>query len=229
MVGKTGVSTRGASQRTRGRPAKISREHIVAAARSVPSRNLTMQAVADALGVSRKALHYYVGDRQGLLSLVVADRFESELTLVELPAHDDWQSVLRSYAHAFRDGLIQVGVALDHTPLRGAGAAAALALAERVIDVLLKAGFEPDDARNGLTALANIAQSAAQSGVQISAGHRDYGAETLAALQEAGGDQYPSLRRALAGLPSSDTDQFEFELNLAICGLEAFLAQSTVR
>ena len=229
MVDKTGVQALGASQRTRGRPAKISREHIVAAARSVASRNLTMQAVADALGVSRKALHYYVGDRQGLLSLVVADRFESELTRVELPAHDDWQSVLRSYAHAFRDGLIQVGVALDHTPLRGAGAAAALTLAERVIDVLLKAGFDPDDARKGLTALANIAQSSAQSAVQISAGRQDYGAETLAALQEADGAQYPSLRRVLAGVPSSATDQFEFELNLAISGLEAILTRSSVK
>jgi hypothetical protein len=53
----------------------------------------------------------------------VLDRFESELMRVELPAHDYWPSVLRTYARGFRDGLIRVGVALDHTPLRGAGAA----------------------------------------------------------------------------------------------------------
>ena len=225
MVSNTGVEAR----RNRGRPAKISREQIVAAARSVASRDLTMQAVADALGVSRKALHYYVGDRQGLLSLVVADRFESELTRVELPAHDEWQSVLRSYAHAFRDGLIQVGVTLDHTPLRGAGAAAALTLAEHVIDVLLEAGFDPDYARKGLTALANIAQSSSQSAVQMSTGRHDYGAETVAALASADDDEYPSLRQALTGAPSSEADQFEFELNLAIGGLEAILARCGVR
>ena len=187
-----------------------------------------MQAVADMLGVSRKALHYYVGDRQGLLSLVVTDRFESELIRVELPAHDDWQSVLRSYARAFRDGLIQVGVALDHTPLRGAGASAALTLAEHVIDVLLEAGFSADVARKGLTALANIAQSSAQTVAQMSTSQHDYGAETVAALGEADPDQYPSLRRALGGTTPSAADQFEFELDLAIGGLEAILARGSV-
>jgi TetR/AcrR family tetracycline transcriptional repressor len=227
MADETGADAAAAPRRTRGRPAKISREQIVAAARSVASRHLTMQAVADSLGVSRKALHYYVGDRQGLLSLVVADRFESELGRIELPAHDDWQSVLRSYTRAFRDGLIQVGIAVDHTPLRGAGAAAALSLAEHVIAVLLNAGFGPDDARRGLTALANIAQSSAQTVAQTSTSQHDLGAEMVAALGKSGPDQYPSLRRALAGRTPSAADQFEFELNLAIGGLEAILAQSS--
>lgn len=181
-----------------------------------------MQAVADALGVSRKALHYYVGDRQGLLSLVVVDRFEAEFAHVDLPTHADWQSVLRSYAHAFRDGLIQVGVTVDHTPLRGAGATAALTLAERVLDVMLSAGFAPDDARRGLTTLANVAQSAAQSTIRSAAGQHDYGTETQAALADTDGD-YPALRRALAGAPSSDAGQFDFELAVVIAGLEARL------
>ena len=107
------------SGRTRGRPPRISQDQIVAAARSVATRDLTMQAVADALGVSRKALHYYVGDREGLLTLMVLDRFERELALVELPADDDWRVTLRAYAVAFRDGLIQVGAATDFTQLRG--------------------------------------------------------------------------------------------------------------
>jgi TetR/AcrR family transcriptional regulator, tetracycline repressor protein len=208
----------------RGRPPRISREQIVAAARAVPARDLTMQAVADALGVSRKALHYYVGDRQGLLSLVVVERFEAELARVELPAHGDWQSVLRSYAHAFRDGLIEVGVSLDHTPLRGAGATAALTLAERVLDVMLTAGFSPDDARRGLTALANVAQAAAQSTIRAAAGQHDYGAETVAALANAGDEGYPALRRALADASPTDGEQFDFELTVIIAGLETLVA-----
>lgn len=206
-------------RRPRGRPPRISREQIVAAARALPARDLTMQAVADALGVSRKALHYYVGDRQGLLSLVVVDRFETELGGVELPVHGDWQAVLRSYAHAFREGLVQVGIAVDHTPLRGAGATAALAMAERVLDVMLTAGFAPDDARRGLTALANIAQTAAQGTIRASAGQHDYGAETVAALEDIGYDDYPALRRALTDAPSPDAGQFDFELDIVIAGL----------
>jgi TetR/AcrR family transcriptional regulator, tetracycline repressor protein len=208
-------------RRPRGRPARISREQIVAVTRTIAPQELTMQAVADALGVSRKALHYYVGDRQGLLSLVVIDRFESELAVIELPTHTDWQSVMRGYARAFRDGLIQVGVTIEHRPLHGAGAAAALGLAEHVIAVLLGAGFAPADARKGLTAVANIAQSAAQAAIQSSTGQHDYGAETKDALNTTVPEQYPALRSVLTGPDPSHDEQFEFELDVTIAGLEA--------
>ncbi|KUI37333.1 TetR/AcrR family transcriptional regulator [Mycobacterium sp. GA-2829] len=207
-----------APRRARGRPARISREQIVAAARRAPGPELTMQGVADELGVSRKALHYYVGNRQGLLTLVVVDRFEQELERVELPADGDWRAVLRAYAHAYRDGLVQVGVVAEHTPFRGVGATAVLALAERVLAALLDAGFSPENARRGVTAVANIAQSAAQNVLRDI--HR---AETRAALENVAEGDYPALRRVLETAPHPDHGQFEFELDLAIAGLERLL------
>lgn len=186
-----------------------------------------MQAVADALGVSRKALHYYVGDREGLLTLVVADLFERELTSVELPVDDDWRAVLRAYSVAFRDGLVQVGVATDFTRLRGIGAAAALALADRVLDALLAAGFAPDAARYALTAASNIAQSAAHSSVaQTASGVHRHRADTSAALEHEPQDIYPALRTVLASAESQRHDaehQFDFELGLLIAGLDRLL------
>ncbi|MCV7238988.1 TetR/AcrR family transcriptional regulator [Mycolicibacterium celeriflavum] len=215
------------SGRTRGRPPRISRDQIVAAARGVADRDLTMQAVADALGVSRKALHYYVGDREGLLTLVVADLFERELTSVELPVDDDWRVVLRAYSVAFRDGLVRVGVATDFTRLRGIGAAAALALADRVLDALLAAGFPPDAARYALTAASNIAQSAAHSSAaQTASGVHRHRAETSAALEQEPRDIYPALRTVLASAESQHHDaehQFDFELGLLIAGLDRLL------
>ena len=211
---------------TRGRPPRINRERIVAAARSVATRDLTMQGVADALGVSRKALHYYVGDREGLLTLVVTDHFERELDRVELPWDDDWRAVLRAYAVAFRDGLVQVGVATDFTRLRGIGAAAALALADRVLDALLSAGFDPDTARHGLTAASNIAQSAAQSvAAQTATGMHRHRAQTSEALQHEPQDTYPALRTVLASAEAQVRDaerQFDFELDVLIGGLDRF-------
>jgi AcrR family transcriptional regulator len=47
-----------------------------------------MQSVADALGVSRKALHYYVGDREGLLTLMVLDLFDQQLASADSKGHD---------------------------------------------------------------------------------------------------------------------------------------------
>lgn len=221
------------SGRTRGRPPRISRDQIVDAARSVPAGDLTMQAVADALGVSRKALHYYVGDRAGLLTLMVLGQFERELAPVELPA-DDWRATLRTYAVAFRDGLIRVGIgtgradhATDFTKLRGLSTSAALALGDRVLEALLSAGLDPDSARHGLTAASNIAQSAAQTVVaQTASGAHRHRAETSEALAREPDDRYPALRRVLASAATSERDaetQFEFELGLLIAGLDHIL------
>jgi AcrR family transcriptional regulator len=211
----------------RGRPPRISREQIVEAARSVAATGLTMQAVADALGVNRKALHYYVGDREGLLTLVVLDLFDRQLNRVELPSGGDWRAVLAAYAVAFRDGLVEVGTVTDFTQLHGIGVEAALALAERVLDALLAAGFDPDSARHGLTAASNMAQSAAQSILaQTAAGEHQHRAQTSAALQRAPQHTYPALRRVLASADSQGRDaerQFEFELELLIAGLDRLL------
>ena len=190
-----------------------------------------MQAVADALGVSRKALHYYVGDRAGLLTLMVLDQFERELAHVRLPTDDDWRATLRAYAVAYRDGLIRVGMGgargadrvTDFTQLRGLSTSAALALADRVLDALLSVGLDPDSARHGLTAASNIAQSAAQTVVaQTASGVHRHRAETTEALSREPDDTYPALRRVLASA-ASDRDaetQFEFELDLVIAALD---------
>jgi AcrR family transcriptional regulator len=222
------------SGRTRGRPPRINRDQIVAAARSVAASDLTMQAVADALGVSRKALHYYVGDRAGLLTLMVLDQFEHELAPVELPTDDDWRATLRAYAVAYRDGLIRVGVGsggaehvTDFTQLRGLSTSAALALADRVLEALLAAGLDPDSARHGLTAASNIAQSAAQTVVaQTASGVHRHRADTAEALAREPQDTYPALRRVLASAQPSERDaetQFEFELDVVIAGLDQIL------
>jgi TetR/AcrR family transcriptional regulator, tetracycline repressor protein len=221
------------SGRTRGRPPRINQEQIVDAARSVAAGDLTMQAVADALGVSRKALHYYVGDRAGLLTLMVLDQFERELAPVELPT-DHWQATLRAYAVAYRDGLIRVGVGsggaehvTDFTQLRGLSTSAALALADRVLDALLAAGLDPDSARHGLTAASNIAQSAAQTVVaQTASGIHRHRADTAEALAREPQDTYPALRRVLASAQPSERDaetQFEFELDVVVARLDQIL------
>ncbi|MGV0714997.1 TetR/AcrR family transcriptional regulator C-terminal domain-containing protein [Mycolicibacterium sp. XJ662] len=215
------------SGRARGRPPRISRRKIVAAARRLATDDLTMQAVADELGVTRKALHYYVGDREGLLALVLLDRFERELDSVELPVTGDWRAVLSAYAVAFRDGLVQVGMSTDFTQLGGLSATAALSLADRLLDTLLTAGLDPDSARHALTAASNIAQSAAQSiAAQTDSGVHRHRAETAAALQHEPEGTYSALRRVLESAQTDVYDaeaQFDFELGLLIAGVERIL------
>jgi TetR/AcrR family transcriptional regulator, tetracycline repressor protein len=211
-----------ASPPRRGRPAQISREQIVAAARSVPREQLTMKAIADALGVSRKALHYHVGDKEGLLNLVVADLFDAELANIDLP-EADWRIVLRAWGHAFRDGVLQVGVAATYVQLHGMAGMTAMKLTERVLQSLFDAGFDETLARRGLTVISNVAMTHANIGL-IKARHQGMypqEAELTNVLGESVGEQFPALRRILAFVQGEAADdQFEFELDLAIAGLD---------
>ncbi|HTZ14985.1 MAG TPA: TetR/AcrR family transcriptional regulator C-terminal domain-containing protein [Mycobacterium sp.] len=210
-----------------GRPPQINREQIVAAARSVPRKALTMKAIADALGVTRKALHYHVGDRQGLLNLVVADLFESQLAGVELP-DADWQAELRAFAHAFRDGILQVGVAATYVQLHGMAGLSALTLTERIVTCLCTAGFDETLARRSLSAITNVATVHAHIDV-LKAQHGTYPqqAELTNVLIDSPSGQFTGLRRILAQVQAEGPDdQFEFELDLTISGLEALLSKS---
>jgi len=208
----------------RGRPPQISREQIVAAARSVPRDKLTMKAIADVLGVSRKALHYHVGDKQGLLNLVVADLFEAQLAHIDLP-DADWRAQLRAFAHAFRDGVLKVGVAATYVQLHGMAGMTAMKLTERVVKSLFDAGFDETLARRGLSAISNVAMAHAHIGL-LKAQHGVYPqqAELSDVLAPMPADQFAGLRRILAYVENEGPDdQFEFELDLVITGLHELL------
>ncbi|WP_343571328.1 TetR/AcrR family transcriptional regulator C-terminal domain-containing protein [Mycobacterium sp.] len=184
-----------------------------------------MKAIADALGVSRKALHHHVGDKQGLLNLVVADLFESELADIDLP-DADWQAVLRAWAHAFRDGAVQVGVATTYVQLHGMAGITAMKLTERVVQSLFDAGFDETLARRGLSLISNVAMTHANIDlVKIQhQGRYPQEAELTDVLGRATAEQFPGLRRILASVQTeAPDDQFEFELDLAIAGLRQLL------
>jgi TetR/AcrR family transcriptional regulator, tetracycline repressor protein len=213
------------SRRGPGRPPRISREQIVAAARSVPREKLSMQAIADALGVDRKAVNYYVGDKEGLLNLVVADLFESELANVDLP-NADWQTVLRAWAHAFRDGVVQVGIPGTYVQLHGMAGTTAMKLTERVLGSLFDAGFNEILARRGLTVISNVAMTRAHIDL-LKARHGIYPqeAELTDVLAQTSLEQFPKIRRILASLENETADdEFKFEIDVAIAGLEQLLA-----
>lgn len=214
---------------SRGRPAQISRDEIVAAARSIPPGELTMKAVADVLGVSRKALHYHVGDRESLLNLVVVDHFEAQLAAASVPAHHDWQVVLRVYMHAMRDGFVQVGVPGTYIDLSGLSGAKALGLAERVIQALFDAGFDDRLARRAITMASGLAMASANSDLATAQNNGVYPhlSATSAALHD-GDKAFPGVRRVLADARDAepgDPDQFEFAVDMTISGLKQLLTK----
>jgi AcrR family transcriptional regulator len=181
-----------------------------------------MQAVADALGVDRTALHYYVGDRDGLLELVVADLFDAELGAVELPEDADWREVLRASASAIREGVLRCGVTTTNFRIRGIGGSAGLALAERVLGALTGAGFTVDQAGRALTLVAGIAMSAAHDVLGSDQSRlRHQTPEVARALKDLPAQDFPLLTAVVADRPG--TDDFDFNLGIVIAGLESHL------
>jgi AcrR family transcriptional regulator len=212
--------------RSRGRPARISRERIIEAARAIAPEALTMQKVADALGVDPKALNYHVGDREGLRQLVVLDVFESELHRVEIPASGDWRDVLRAYARALRDAGVRLGMLVTHLRLPPGGIGA-LEPVELVLRVLVAAGFTVDEAGHALRLVTELGHAAGRDAVFLAQSrvHPNV-SEVTTALASAAQGAFPVLQQVVARRNDdvSDQDQLEFSTNVVVAGLEQLLA-----
>jgi TetR/AcrR family transcriptional regulator, tetracycline repressor protein len=216
--------------RTRGRPARISRERIIAAARTIAPEALTMQKVADALGVDPKALNYHVGDRDGLRQLVVLDVFESELRRVKIPGDGDWRDVVRAYVHALREATIKLGVLAVAIHLPGSQGLGALDPVESVLQALVGAGLDIEKAGRTLTFITELAYAAGRDALRMAENpvHPDIPAISTA-LRSAAADDFPVLRQVVAAKAGAapDEGQFEFSLELVIAGLEQAVAAGT--
>lgn len=129
-----------------GRPPRLSRDQVVAAALEVGIENLTMTAVADRLATSHQALYRWVRDRDELVALV-ADAYVQRLD-VDPVAGEDWHDWLRRFADALRR------IVLDNLPGFAAEGLTAfkatlpfLRLNQTALGVLTGAGFTPAEAQ----------------------------------------------------------------------------------
>lgn len=213
--------------RTRGRPARISRETILSAARTIAPEALTMQRVAEALGVDPKTLNYHVGDREGLRQLVALDVFEAELGRVEIPAGGDWREVVRSYVLSFTAAVVKLGVLAESIHLPGPAGLGTLEPVERVLQALVGAGLDADTAGRTMTLLTDIAYAAGRDALRSvdNPVHPDVPGITTA-LNAAADKDFPVLREVIAARAQAEPDvgQLEFNLTLVIAGLERIAA-----
>jgi AcrR family transcriptional regulator len=90
-----------------GRPARLSRELIVAAALQGDLASLTMRDLAARLGVSHSALYRWVADRDELFDLISDVMVERILPTSE-PSPADWRDWLARLAWAMHDEFLAV-------------------------------------------------------------------------------------------------------------------------
>jgi TetR/AcrR family transcriptional regulator, tetracycline repressor protein len=189
-----------------------------------------MKAVADALGVARKALHRHVGDREQLLELVVMDSFETEIQRIELPDDADWQAMLRAHGQAIRDGVRNLGAIaarfrlsslVEATMRSGEAGSIVLPWTEHILQGLVSAGFAVDDAGS---ILALVTSAALSNAYDTKAGVHNQ-SQVARALMTSDHHEFPMLgqmisRRNITSVEAS----FRFALHVIIAGLERHLS-----
>ncbi len=230
MATQIGTTT-GSKGRKRGGPLRISRRMIVEAAQAMDPQTLTMQAVADKLGVDRKALNYHVTDRDGLLKLLAVNAFErtSAETFKDyfessgITPDDDWRVAIRIWATTVRDSMVATGI-VSHVFSLGEDNISVLRPAEIVLQQMLSAGFDVVTAGRGLTFVTNFAMGVGRDILLEKAGEHPQAAE-VRTLLELGGDTtgYEAfLELAKTGINGPDDigDQFDFEVDVFIAGME---------
>lgn len=214
-----------APRRGRGARAGLDRDRILAAARGMDPRTLTMQAVADALGVDRKALNYHVRDRESLLEMLAIDALATRSAAIEVDDDDDWRAAARTWAIGVRDSIVATGALLSEIRFSTQRELAAVGPAEAVLEKLLAAGFDLETAARGMHLLSTIAIG--------------FGRDLVMNAREGGHPQIAELRRALSvtsegfaelrrivetGVDTYDDAQFEFDLAAFFARMDSLLA-----
>jgi len=191
----------------RGRPARIDRDRIVAVARGMDPRTLTMQAVAAELGVDRKSLNYHVSDRDGLLELVAADIPAAQVQ--PLPVAGDWERTLRSFAVSMHEALVGLGTLLEYVRVPIAPGEQTPVPGEQLLAALIEAGFTAREAGRAVLMMSQFVYSAARDAI----------------LTAAGGGTHPQVAALLADIPiTGDRAQLDFDLDVLVAGLRALRA-----
>jgi AcrR family transcriptional regulator len=210
-------------RRKRGHSAGLDRARIIEAARGIPLRDLTMQAIADRLGVDRSALNYHVADRQALLELVAEDSFAAYLSPAGITQDTGWREGCLLLARATRDSVIATGQFAYYMRLSSPPGADALRPVEMVLEKMCDAGFGLETAARGLYALSALAIALARG--QLAA--RENGVhpqipETKRALESASADGgvHPLLARLFeSGGDVFDDPSFDASIGIFIDGL----------
>jgi TetR/AcrR family tetracycline transcriptional repressor len=211
--------------RVQGKHAGLERSQILEAARSLDPSTLTMKAVADRLGVDRKALHHYVSDRDTLLGLVADDIFAASFSPSQITEQSTWQDACRAYAHGVTASAIAVGALSDHLRFDKLLITTMLATTEVVLGKLVTAGFTDETAVRSLALLTNICVAYARD-IEISSRRGEH--PRLDLLQGALATNAPHTFENLERIAASPTNtyddrQLEHSIDVFLRGTESLL------
>lgn len=139
------MATRVVTYRPPGRPARLSRERIVAAALELDLDTLTMQQLADRLEVAPSALYRWVSGRSELIDLI-GETMTARLLPAEPPTAASWHEWLTDLAYAIQREFTAVPGYAARVLTREHQADAHDQLQDQVIQAFTLAGHAPGQA-----------------------------------------------------------------------------------
>jgi TetR/AcrR family transcriptional regulator, tetracycline repressor protein len=216
------------TKRRPGRPAVLSRQLVLAGALRIADEGgfeaLTMRRLGADLGVDPMAIYHYVPDKAALFDGLV----ELVLSSVELPVPTGrWENDLRAVARAVRATLVAHPHTIALLGTRPPTTEAAFDVFEAIVAVLLKAGFTPTQAADGVDCAARLvightlAEAGRPPGGDVDGGEVEH-AEAQRSLPA---ERYPGLDAiAHAAVEHSPDRLFELALDGLVLALQEQLA-----
>jgi TetR/AcrR family tetracycline transcriptional repressor len=219
-------ATGSGGRRAIGVRAGLSLERIIEAARSLDPDTLTMQVLANELGVDRKALNYHVSDRDTLLELVAVDAFTASFSGVHISEHLRWQEACHAYACGFTESVLATGLLADRIRLSDPLVTEVLQPTEAVLKKMVDDGFGDELAVRSLALLTNICTAFARDTVLASRSEVSPRSQLLRkSLEVRDSRDFENLARIAAMSTNTyDEAQLEFSIEVFIRGTEAMLA-----
>jgi AcrR family transcriptional regulator len=214
-------------RRTRAARPPLDRARIVAAGLRIVdeagAEALTVRRLADALGVSPMSIYWHVADKAELLRLIG----EAVLDEVEIPhPRGDWRAQLRDIHRSMLGTVLKHPNTVDILIGRARFGAAGLALFERILSILLRAGFSPEAAFDAYQSLYlfTLGFSAVSGRTPEFRDIQVQGVQYMRALPE---DRFPSIRTVAPVIGGrSPEEQLEIGLDVVIEGIAARLPRS---
>jgi AcrR family transcriptional regulator len=210
----------------------LSRDEIVATAiRLIDEGGLdafSMRRLGHELDAGATSLYWHVRNKDELVDLVVDEVIGEVLADYDaaVAPDADWRERLAEVARALRRVLLRhrhVAPLLGERPTIGPQA---LDAAERVMGILLDAGFDHRRTSLASGALINYAsgfaifESRSPGGAGDAPETRELADQVMAYFAALPGDRYPVMK-AIAGVQISETEQFEYGLQRLLDGLVA--------
>lgn len=212
--------------RVQGKHAGLQLSQILEVARSLDPSTLTMKAVADRLGVDRKALHHYVNDRDTLLGLVANDIFSASFSPADIATASGWQAACRAYAYGVTNSAIAVGALTEHLRLDRMLATTMLATTEAVLSKMVAAGFTDEAAVRSLALLTNICVAYARD-IEVASRRGAHPRLDLlrGALAAQATETFENLERiAASSTDTYDQRQLDHSIDVFLRGTETLLS-----